>query len=78
MNCKQTDVLLCLQSMGEKKLMKENLEKVDKLKEVADRLGVSLAQMCLAWCARNPNVSTVITGSTKLEQVCTVMVVACV
>jgi len=32
-------------------------------------LGVSLAQMSLAWVLRNPNVSTVITGASRVEQV---------
>jgi voltage-dependent potassium channel beta subunit len=36
---------------------------------VADRLGCSLAQLALAWCASNPRVSTVITGASRPEQV---------
>jgi hypothetical protein len=32
-------------------------------------LGCSRAQLALAWCVRNPHVSTVITGATKLSQV---------
>jgi voltage-dependent potassium channel beta subunit len=43
--------------------------KVRRLKDVADDLGCSLAQLSLAWCARNPNVSTVITGASRVEQV---------
>ncbi|HEY6539174.1 MAG TPA: aldo/keto reductase [Candidatus Dormibacteraeota bacterium] len=42
---------------------------VRKLKEIADQLGCSLAELAIAWCARNPNVSTVITGATSVEQV---------
>jgi aryl-alcohol dehydrogenase-like predicted oxidoreductase len=42
--------------------------KVRKLKDVADDLGCSLAQLSLAWCARNPNVSTVILGASRVEQ----------
>jgi aryl-alcohol dehydrogenase-like predicted oxidoreductase len=45
------------------------IEKVRKLQEVADGLGCSLAQLSLAWCAKNPNVSTVITGASKVAQV---------
>ncbi len=41
---------------------------VRKLKSIADDLGVSLAKMSLAWCLKNPNVSTVILGATKTEQ----------
>ena len=43
-------------------------EKVRRLKAVADDLGCSLAQLSLAWCARNPNVSTVILGASRVEQ----------
>jgi len=44
-------------------------EKVKRLVPIADRLGCSLAQMSLAWCTKNPNVSTVITGASKPAQV---------
>jgi voltage-dependent potassium channel beta subunit len=43
--------------------------KVARLKEVADDLGISLAELSLAWCVRNPHVSTVITGASRVEQV---------
>jgi voltage-dependent potassium channel beta subunit len=42
---------------------------VRSLKAVADDLGCSLAQLAIAWCAANPNVSTVITGASRVEQV---------
>jgi len=45
------------------------IEKVRKLQEIADGLGCSLAQLSIAWCAKNPNVSTVITGASKVSQV---------
>ena len=45
------------------------LEKVKNLALIAADLGVSLAQMSLAWCLKNPNVSTVITGASRVEQV---------
>ncbi len=44
-------------------------EKVRALAQVADDLGCSLAQLSIAWCARNPRVSTVITGASRPEQV---------
>jgi voltage-dependent potassium channel beta subunit len=44
-------------------------EAVRGMKAVADRLGCSLAQLALAWCASNPHVSTVITGASRPEQV---------
>ncbi|HEX4333362.1 MAG TPA: aldo/keto reductase [Usitatibacter sp.] len=42
---------------------------VGKLDAVAKELGCSLAQLAIAWCARNPNVSTVITGASRVSQV---------
>ena len=45
------------------------LSKVRMLKVISDRLGCSLSQLALAWCASNPNVSTVITGASRVEQV---------
>jgi voltage-dependent potassium channel beta subunit len=43
--------------------------RVRAMKDVADDLGCSLAQMAIAWCVKNPNVSTVITGASRVEQV---------
>jgi voltage-dependent potassium channel beta subunit len=43
--------------------------KVQRLKDIADELGCTLAQLSLAWCAKNPRVSTVITGASRVEQV---------
>ncbi len=42
--------------------------KVTALKDVADDLGCSLSQLAIAWCAANPNVSTVILGASRIEQ----------
>jgi len=50
-------------------LTPQNLEKVKQLEPIAKTLGCSLAQLALAWCLKNPNVSTVITGATRPEQV---------
>ncbi|MEY2436049.1 MAG: hypothetical protein QOF97_885 [Acidimicrobiaceae bacterium] len=47
----------------------ERNEKVRKLKAVADELDCTLSQLALAWCAKNPHVSTVITGASRPEQV---------
>jgi voltage-dependent potassium channel beta subunit len=44
-------------------------EKVRHLAAVADDLGCSLAQLAIAWCLRNPHVSSVITGASRVEQV---------
>jgi voltage-dependent potassium channel beta subunit len=42
---------------------------VGDLEGVAKDLGCTTAQLAIAWCARNPNVSTVITGASKVSQV---------
>jgi voltage-dependent potassium channel beta subunit len=42
---------------------------VRALAAVASDLGCTLAQLAIAWCAANPNVSTVITGASRPEQV---------
>lgn len=43
--------------------------KVKELSTVAERLDCTLSQLSIAWCASNPNVSSVITGASKPEQV---------
>jgi aryl-alcohol dehydrogenase-like predicted oxidoreductase len=47
----------------------EALEKIERLRPIADELGCSMAQLAIAWCARNPAVSSVITGASRVEQV---------
>jgi voltage-dependent potassium channel beta subunit len=44
-------------------------KKVADLKAIADELDVTLAQLSLAWCVKNPHVSTVITGASSAAQV---------
>jgi voltage-dependent potassium channel beta subunit len=46
---------------------KNNL--VGQLESVAKDLGCTLAQLALAWCLKNPRVSTVITGASRVSQV---------
>lgn len=47
----------------------DTLTKVENLRPIADELGCSMAQLALAWCTKNPNVSTVITGASRPSQV---------
>jgi len=47
----------------------QRIDAVKKLEPIARELGASLAQLCLAWCAHNPHVNTVITGASRPEQV---------
>jgi voltage-dependent potassium channel beta subunit len=48
---------------------KKNIEKVKQLAIVAQDLDCTLSQLAVAWCLKNPNVSTVITGASKAAQV---------
>ena len=45
------------------------LAKVERLRPIADELGCTWPRCRLAWCAANPNVSTVITGASRPSQV---------
>jgi voltage-dependent potassium channel beta subunit len=47
----------------------QNIEKVKQLQPIAADLDCTMAQFAIAWCLKNPNVSTVITGATRPEQV---------
>ena len=49
-------------------LTDKNLETVEKLSDVADQLGIPLAVLALAWILRLPQISSVITGASKPEQ----------
>ena len=44
-------------------------DKVRRLEAIADDLDCTLAQLSLAWCAKNAHVSSVITGASRVEQV---------
>jgi voltage-dependent potassium channel beta subunit len=48
---------------------KQKLAKVQALDVIAKELNCSLSQLALAWCLKNPFVSTVITGASRVEQV---------
>jgi len=47
----------------------ELLERVQRLKPIADQAGLTPAQLAVAWTLQNPNVSAAIVGATKPEQV---------
>jgi voltage-dependent potassium channel beta subunit len=51
------------------RLVQEKIEKVRQMAPVAQELDCSIAQLALAWCLKNPDVSSVITGASKPEQV---------
>ena len=49
-------------------LTDENLEKVEKLAKIASDLGVTLSVLALTWILRLPQISSVITGASRPEQ----------
>ena len=52
----------------ESEVGQERIEKVAKLEGIIADLGCSLAEFSIAWCAQHKDVSTVILGASKLEQ----------
>ena len=54
--------------LKDRMMQEDKLEKVKKLGKVAEELGTSLATLSIAWCIRNPNVTTAILGATKDSQ----------
>ena len=50
-------------------ITEDSVAKVRQLKPIADDLGCTLAQFGLAWCLKNPHVSSVITGASRAAQV---------
>ncbi|OAI49137.1 alcohol dehydrogenase [Gammaproteobacteria bacterium SCGC AG-212-F23] len=47
---------------------KDQVDKVKQLTKISETLGCTLAQLAIAWCLKNPHVSSVITGATRKEQ----------
>jgi aryl-alcohol dehydrogenase-like predicted oxidoreductase len=57
-----------LEWLKERNLTPERIKAVLALTDLAKELGLSLPVMSLAWCLKNPNVSTVILGASKVAQ----------
>jgi voltage-dependent potassium channel beta subunit len=47
----------------------QRIEKIKEMAKIAAELGTNTARLALGWCLTNPNVSTVITGASRVEQV---------
>lgn len=65
------DTRMSLEGLGwlkDRALTPERLEKTLQLNQLAHDLGSTLPRLAVAWCASNPNVSTVILGASKLSQ----------
>jgi voltage-dependent potassium channel beta subunit len=58
-----------LRSRLEGEAVEDKIDTVRQLTEVADDLGCTMAQLAIAWCLANPNVSTAITGASRPGQV---------
>jgi aryl-alcohol dehydrogenase-like predicted oxidoreductase len=58
-----------MNSMMENFLGETILERVQKLRPIALELGISMAQLALAWVLTEPSVASAITSATRLEQV---------
>lgn len=62
---------LALQELSwlkDKLMLEDKINKVKKLSELSAQLGVSNASLSIAWCIKNPHVTTAILGATKKEQ----------
>ncbi len=55
-------------SLQQSFLTESNLEKIRQLNRIAQRRGQTLAQMALAWCLRDPRVTSVLFGASSLKQ----------
>jgi voltage-dependent potassium channel beta subunit len=55
--------------LSERLTDRARIDKVRRLAPIAEELGCTLAQLSIAWCLLNPNVSTVITGASRASQV---------
>ena len=65
------DTRMSLEGLGwlkDRALTPERLEKTLQLNQLAHDIGSTLPRLAVAWCASNPNVSTVILGASKLSQ----------
>jgi voltage-dependent potassium channel beta subunit len=54
--------------LKEKTVIDEKISKVQSFQLLADELGTGMAPLAIAWCLRNPNVTTAILGATRKEQ----------
>lgn len=68
---KPTDTRLAIEGLEwlkDKTVTAENLARVSKLSELAKGLDLSMPVLAIAWCLKNPNVSTVMLGASKTSQ----------
>ena len=54
--------------LQEELLKDEFIPKISLIKNVSSSLNISMAQLSIAWCLKNKNVSSVILGASKKSQ----------
>jgi aryl-alcohol dehydrogenase-like predicted oxidoreductase len=57
-----------LEWLRDKNVTPERIDKARKIEVLASDLGTTMAKLSLAWCLKNPNVSTVILGASNEKQ----------
>jgi voltage-dependent potassium channel beta subunit len=57
-----------LREIFESEIGQRRIQKARELGAIADSIGVSLTHLAIAWCLKNPHVSTVILGASRVEQ----------
>lgn len=57
-----------LEWLKKRTLAEDRLRKAKKLQAYADKLGIPMVKLAIAWCLKNPHVSTVILGASKTKQ----------
>lgn len=65
---KNSDLLRLFNKYFSEEKKEQTISALNKFKEIADGLGCSQAQLAMAWCIANTDVSTAITGATRPEQ----------
>lgn len=56
-----------LEWLRDRTLAEANIKKVQDLAKIATEIGTTMPKLAIAWCLKNPNVSTVITGASKVH-----------
>ncbi|MEO8853847.1 MAG: aldo/keto reductase, partial [Ginsengibacter sp.] len=54
--------------LKDKIMADDRLKRIKNLDEIANELGVSMAELSIGWCIKNPHVTTAILGATKKQQ----------
>ena len=60
--------LISLKTRIEELLQDHFVPKLNQIKEISEQLNVTMAQLSIAWCLKNKNVSSVILGASKKAQ----------